>query len=89
MLNVLCNNFDNKKEAHWHGLMNKNLKGIKAIIDSKLCNVYQLDNSLIIEIPSIMETMKKIQQIYREATNNKNYKIVFADQYNYTKNFTI
>jgi len=88
MINVLCNSF-NSKEAHWHMLVNKNLKGIKALKDSKLCNIYQLDNSLIIEVPAIMETMKEVQSIYNAAINNKNYKVVFADQYNYCKNFIL
>ena len=88
MINILCNNFKSN-EAHWHMLVDKNLKGIKALINSKLCNVYQLDNSLIIEVPAILETMKEVQKIYNVAINNKNYKVVFANQYNYCKNFIL
>jgi len=89
MINILSDNFDNK-EAHWHVLINKdNLKGVKALVDSKLCNVYQLDNSLIIEVPAILETMQQVQSIYNAAINNKNYKVVFVDQYNYFNNFIL
>jgi len=90
MKNVLCNNF-NSKTPLWHVLVAKdNLTGIKALIDSKLCNIHQLDdNSLIIEAPAILETMQQVQEIYRKAVKNDNYKITFADQYNYSYNFTV
>ena len=66
MINVLCNNFSNK-QAHWHALTNKdNLKGIKALIDSKLCNIYQDGSSLIIEVPAIMETMKEVEKFTKK-----------------------
>jgi hypothetical protein len=89
MINVLCNNFSNK-ETHWHALINKdNLKGIRALINSNLCNIYQEGKSLIIEVPALMGTMKEVERVYKEAISNKEYKVVFADKYNYCKNFTI
>ncbi|NFH40738.1 hypothetical protein [Clostridium sporogenes] len=83
-----CHNIDNTDIKHI--LVLKNLKVVKELIKSNMCNIYTLDNnSLIIECRNNKEEFYKLQEICRTVKGFEESQLLFANPKNYTDFITI